>query len=205
MSLTNVLSVLLLSGFILAQDDGNANETLSCDPDMGDLLRDFGAMRETFGAMETRLSDSEAQILELKNKEKTNVIFSAATGGGGNYIGPFNTDITLIYRTVITNIGGAYSPFTGVFFAPVAGVYYFTIFFHAGLTHGTNLLLYKNNQLMLATSDHSSTSDSADNGGNAVFLQLKQGDQVYVVMTENSYVWGTDHHTTFSGFLVTEM
>ncbi|XP_034053499.1 complement C1q tumor necrosis factor-related protein 6-like [Gymnodraco acuticeps] len=126
---------------------------------------------------ETRLTEREKQILEL-NKEKKTVVFSAATGGGENHIGPFNTDTTLIYRTLITNIGGAYSPSTGVFVAPVPGVYYFTIFFHAGWDHGTKLLLYKNNELIIYTHDFPSTSDRADNGGNAVFLQLVQGDQV---------------------------
>ncbi|KAI4808331.1 hypothetical protein KUCAC02_000395 [Chaenocephalus aceratus] len=94
------------------------------------------------------------------------------------------TDITLIDRTVITNIGGA-SPSTGVFVAPVAGVYYFTIFFHAGGKYEALLRLYKNNELVVVTYDHRCTSDSADNGGNAV--------------------WGSDYPTTFSGFLVTEM
>lgn len=65
--------VLLSSGLILAQDDGNtietekAGEIKSCYPDMCDLLREFGAMREKLGAMETRLKDSE---IKLKDSEK---------------------------------------------------------------------------------------------------------------------------------------
>ncbi|XP_078020600.1 complement C1q subcomponent subunit B-like isoform X1 [Epinephelus lanceolatus] len=153
---------------------------------------------------ESRLKNSENQLLELRNKERTKVIFSAATGGG-QAIGPFNTDKTLIYRTVITNIGDAYSPHTGVFVAPVAGVYYFTIFYHAqGLLH-SRLWLFKNKQHMLTTNDHQTNADGADNGGNAVFMQLQLGDQVYVLMDKGSHVWGTDYHTTFSGFLVTQM
>ncbi|XP_078020618.1 complement C1q subcomponent subunit B-like [Epinephelus lanceolatus] len=152
---------------------------------------------------ESRLKNSENQLLELRNKERTKVIFSAATGGG-QAIGPFNTDKTLIYRTVITNIGDAYSPHTGIFVAPVAGVYYFTIFFHAGGHERAGLLLYKNNQLMIMTSDHQTEADTADNGGNAAFLQLQPGDHVYVVLAANSHVWGTSH-TTFSGLLVTQM
>ncbi|XP_042368629.1 complement C1q-like protein 3 [Plectropomus leopardus] len=154
---------------------------------------------------ETRLRNSENQILELRNKERTKVIFSAAVGEGSKDIGPFNRDITLIYRDVKTNIGNAYSPSTGIFVAPVAGVYYFTIFYHAGGYHQSKLQLYKNNQHMVTTHDHASQHDGADNGGNAVFMQLQPGDQVYVRMVAKSHVWGSDYHTTFSGFLVTQM
>ncbi|XP_033472586.2 uncharacterized protein LOC117272683 isoform X1 [Epinephelus lanceolatus] len=154
---------------------------------------------------ESRLRNSENQLLEVRNKERTKVIFSAATGEGGQDIGPFNTDKTLIYRRVITNIGYAYSPHTGIFVAPVAGVYYFTIFYHAGGHEQAKLRLYKNSQLMIMTHDHQTEADRADNGGNAAFLQLQPGDQVYVVLAANSHVWGTNYHTTFSGFLVTQM
>ncbi|XP_042258138.1 complement C1q-like protein 4 [Thunnus maccoyii] len=171
---------------------------------MCDLLMKFGAMEEKLRAIETRLQDSENQIMDLRNKERTKVIFSAAVDGSG-HTGPFNTDTTLIYRRVITNIGGAYSQYTGIFTAPVAGVYYFNIFFHAGREHEAKLLLYKNHQLMIMTHDHPSDSDGADNGGNAVFLQLQQGDMVYVQLAVNTHVWGHGQHTTFSGFLVTQM
>ncbi|XP_037614174.1 complement C1q tumor necrosis factor-related protein 3-like isoform X3 [Sebastes umbrosus] len=211
MNFNVLMTVLLFSDLILAQDVGNAAEvkksieTQSCNPDMCDLLREFGAMTEKLRAVESQLNDSETQILELKNKESTKVIFSAATGGGLNNIGPFNTDTTLIYRTVISNIGNAYSPSTGIFVAPVAGVYYFTIFYHASGENYAHLLLYKNNNVTVWTNDHKSSFDTADNGGNAVFLQLQRGDQVFVRMAANTTVWGTDYDTTFSGFLVTQM
>nr|XP_046235842.1 complement C1q-like protein 4 [Scatophagus argus] len=188
--------VLLLCSLSLAQDESTASEIQSCTPDMCELLKDFSAMKE-------KLKSMEDQIVELKSTERTKVIFSAATGGGSANIGPFNTNRTLIYRTVITNIGNAYNQSTGIFTAPVVGVYYFSIFYHSGKRYGAKLNLFKNDELMAMTHDHK--SDSSDNGGNAVFLQLQQGDQVYVLLSENSYVWGSDHHTTFSGFLVTEM
>ncbi|XP_062300606.1 complement C1q-like protein 2 isoform X9 [Scomber scombrus] len=152
---------------------------------------------------ETRLNNSENQIMDLRKKERTKVMFSAAAGGRGA-IGPFKTDTTLIYRAVITNIGGAYSPSTGIFTAPVAGVYYFTFYHHAGGEHRAILNLYKNNQFIVRVADHPS-NDHADNGGNAAFLQLQQGDQVYVLLAYNSHVWGTGNVTTFSGFLVSQI
>ncbi|XP_041635215.1 complement C1q tumor necrosis factor-related protein 6-like [Cheilinus undulatus] len=188
-----------------AQDDTNAVETRSCFPDMCDLLRDFGAMTEKVKAMERRLEESENEILELKNKEETKVIFSAAIGEGRIYVGPFNTDRTLIYRRVIVNIGNAYNKATGIFTAPVSGVYYFNIFYHTGGLHGAYLWIFKNSQPMVQTGDHKSSTDPNDNGGNSVFLQLQPGDHVYVRLFARTWVWGSDYTTTFSGFLVTPM
>ncbi|XP_044039181.1 complement C1q subcomponent subunit C-like [Siniperca chuatsi] len=132
------------------------------------------------------------------------VIFSALAEHGGEY-GPFNTDKTVVYNTVITNLGGAYNNTTGIFSAPVAGVYYFTFFYHAGGEHKSVLLLFKNCDLIAKTSDHKTSSDTADNGGNAVFVQLQKGDEVYVSLKKDSHVWADGRHTTFSGFLVTQL
>uniref|UniRef100_A0A4W6F2N2 C1q domain-containing protein n=1 Tax=Lates calcarifer TaxID=8187 RepID=A0A4W6F2N2_LATCA len=204
------LFILLCCDLNLGQFENDSQSEPVC-PDSCFLQKELDAMKEKLGAMEnmlrdsqTRVINSENQITELKNQASVKVIFSAAAGGNGT-IGPFNTDTTLIYKTVITNIGNAYSQATGVFTASVAGVYYFSIFYHAGGEHEGKLLLYKNNDLMVMTHDHKSDSDTADNGGNTVFLQLQQGDQVYVRLPANTHVWGHDHLTTFSGFLVTQM
>uniref|UniRef100_UPI0037E82C7D complement C1q tumor necrosis factor-related protein 3-like n=1 Tax=Semicossyphus pulcher TaxID=241346 RepID=UPI0037E82C7D len=210
MNFSIVLLLSLLCGLISAQDEGHAadkgptTETESCFPGMCDLLKEFGALREKMGIMETRLKESENQILELKSKEKTRVAFSTATGGGNNAIGPFRKDTTLIFKKVFTNIGNAYNTLTGIFAAPVAGTYYFTLFHHAGGSHIASLSLIKNNDVIVMTFDHASAQDSADNGGNAVLLELQQGDQVYVRLDANAHVWGNDVITTFSGFLLSQ-
>ena len=92
--------------------------------------------------------------------------------------------------------------FTGIFTAPVTGVYHFTFFYHAGGQHASVLTLFKNREMVAIASDHQTGSDGADNGGNAVVLQLQQGDQVYVSMRANSHIWAADYHTSFSGFLL---
>ncbi|KAM9335819.1 complement C1q-like protein 4 [Symphorus nematophorus] len=136
-------------------------------------------------------------------EEITKVAFTALAEYGGAH-GPFSTDKTLVYNKLVTNIGNAYNPATGVFVAPVAGVYSFTFFYHAGGEQIAHLSLMKNSDFIVRTSDHKSGSDTADNGGNAACLQLQRGDQVFVRMTAGSHVWATDH-TSFSGFLICQI
>uniref|UniRef100_A0A3P8N611 C1q domain-containing protein n=1 Tax=Astatotilapia calliptera TaxID=8154 RepID=A0A3P8N611_ASTCA len=121
--------------------------------------------------------------------------------GGGSPLGPFNTDQTIIYERVFVNTGNAYNELTGIFTAPVSGVYFFTYFCHSGGVRKTSLHLYKNNEVILHIHDHQS-ADTADNGGNAVFLQLQQGDRVYVRLKANTHVYRSSTLTNFSGFLV---
>ncbi|XP_062300623.1 caprin-2-like [Scomber scombrus] len=189
---------------VLITPDTEQTETQSvCNPDVRELLKELGALREKVGGLENRLKESEKQIEELKSKEKRQVIFSAAADGSG-HIGPFNTHTTLIYKTVMINTGSAYNQFTGIFTAPVTGVYYFIFFYHAGGNNPTDLSLFKNNELVSMAYDHRTEHDGADNGGNAVFLQLQQGDQVFVRLGENTHIWAHTHITTFSGFLLSQ-
>ncbi|XP_008420785.1 complement C1q tumor necrosis factor-related protein 3-like [Poecilia reticulata] len=200
--------LLWFCGLTLAQDGlpqtEVATETGSCFPDMCKFLKEFGAMKEKQEAMETRQKETENQVLELKKKEVSNIAFSAAAGGSG-HIGPLSIDTTLIYRRVIINVGNAYNQHTGIFAAPVPGIYYFTFFCHAGGSQVVSLALMKNNEVVVTVYDHKTSYDGADNGGNAAFLQLQQGDHVYIRLGANSHVWQNDHITTFSGILLRQL
>uniref|UniRef100_A0A087YAM9 C1q domain-containing protein n=1 Tax=Poecilia formosa TaxID=48698 RepID=A0A087YAM9_POEFO len=195
--------LVLFCGLTLAQDDVQETETLSSFPEMSVLLQELGAVKIKLEAVETKLEETENQVLVLqeKDKESYKVVFSAGIGGNGA-IGPFSTSKTLVYTRVITNLGNAYNQHTGIFVAPVRGMYYFSFFYHAGGGHPVGLNLMKNNQVVVLSSDQKTSSDGADNGGNAAFLVLQQRDQVYIQLYANRHVWGNSYSTTFSGFLL---
>ncbi|XP_008420786.1 complement C1q-like protein 2 isoform X1 [Poecilia reticulata] len=197
-------------------------ETGSCSPDMCKFLKEFEAMKakqeavetnlkqtesqvlvlkQKGEALETKLKETESQVLVLKQKEALKVVFSAGILGNAA-IGPFKTPTTLIYTRIITNLGNAYNQNTGIFVAPVRGMYYFTFFYRAGGEHKVRLVLMKNNEYVVESSDHKTLNDGADNGGNAAFMELQQGDQVYVQLYPDTHVFGGSHTTTFSGFLL---
>ncbi|XP_051962837.1 cerebellin-2-like [Xyrauchen texanus] len=184
------------------------------------LLKEQGATEEKLKATETRLvlletslqelmtrlAISEGQIEQLKivNRDKPKVAFSAAVGGHG-YTGPFDTNTTLVYKNVFINIGGAYNRATGIFAAPVKGVYYFSIFYHSGVQYATTLSMYRNGQLA-ATTHHDKGAGVQENGGVGLTLLLERGEHVYIMLWANTRIWdGVNINTVFTGFLVNEL
>ncbi|XP_029931562.1 complement C1q-like protein 3 [Myripristis murdjan] len=208
MNLAACVVLLQYCGLTLAEnalqtaDTGKAaGKELLCSPDLCELQRQLSIMKDNLGTLQSQLNDTKNQLEKLRSRERTKVAFSAALDRN---TGPDAGDNILVYRTVITNIGNAYNNNTGIFTAPVAGVYFFTLFFRAGQENTSTLMLFKNNMAVVTTGDYS-VANGADDGGNGVTLQLQQGDQVYVFLAAATHVWGGgNRYTTFSGFLLSQ-
>ncbi|XP_041744998.2 complement C1q-like protein 2 [Coregonus clupeaformis] len=171
--------VLLCSGLTGAGIVTPGNEDKKAD--MSDTLRKIEVM-------ENRLAAAESQVETLKAKAETKVAFSAGFGGTG-YFGPFNVDFTLVYQKVLTNLGNAYNPATGIFTAPVRGAYHFSVYHHSGANRRSDSVLFKNKEQIAYIS--AMNKDGSYNGSNGIIMQLEEGDVVYVVLKANSWIW--DH------------
>ncbi|KAL2079356.1 hypothetical protein ACEWY4_025100 [Coilia grayii] len=160
------------------------------------------------GAVGGSLNLTESQVEELRReREERRVSFSASLlASGSGYAGPFAVSTNLVFRHIITNSGSHYNPNTGVFTAPVRGVYYFVMFLHG---HGhqsipTAASLYKNGEhVATAYSFHPGTALSASNGAS---LLLEVGDVVYVQLWPGGRLFDDQYNpTTFSGYLLFPM
>ncbi|XP_062321854.1 uncharacterized protein LOC134023611 isoform X2 [Osmerus eperlanus] len=157
-------------------------------------------------ALEARVSLSEHHVEELKaeNEGRPKVAFYTALINSGT-VGPFNTETPLVYSKVFTNIGNAYSPVTGVFTAPVRGVYYFR-FTAADLRSSgrIGIQMYKNDlQIMFNLAINDSNFRYAVN---AVTLELEQGDMIMMRLPSGYGLFDdSNNHNTFSGFLLFPM
>ncbi|XP_035383579.1 heavy metal-binding protein HIP-like isoform X1 [Electrophorus electricus] len=155
-------------------------------------------MEKENAALEARVTTAELELKTLK--EKSQVAFSASLADS---VGPFNVDSTIVYPKVITNVGQAYNLFTGIFTAPVRGIYYigFTACGNAD-SNAMALNLYKNSDLLTNLAKYSNGYMTYFSGG--VTVQLEAGDVVYTQLPANSKLYD-DHinnRTVFSGFLV---
>ncbi|XP_035772014.1 complement C1q tumor necrosis factor-related protein 3-like [Neolamprologus brichardi] len=136
------------------------------------------------------------------------VAFSASLleQGGGSYAGPFNTETTLIFKRVVTNIGNVYNPATGIFTAPVRGVYNFelTLHGHGNNDNPTSARLFRNNELIFTAWEHQTTHSISTSNGGSLLLDAK--DQVYVRLWPGGRIFDDyNRHTSFRGHLLFPM
>eukprot|EP00105_Crassostrea_gigas_P040123 XP_019924271.1 PREDICTED: complement C1q-like protein 3 [Crassostrea gigas] len=116
------------------------------------------------------------------------------------------TDI--IYRDVITNLGGGYNPTNGVFTAPVSGTYVFftTVVSWDDGNISTDIVLNGNSKVRTFADSrgfHTPEQYVYQTGTNLVSLHLQVGDRVWVrkYSGTGSIAHPTPMHT-FSGYLL---
>uniref|UniRef100_I3JUU3 C1q domain-containing protein n=1 Tax=Oreochromis niloticus TaxID=8128 RepID=I3JUU3_ORENI len=150
--------------------------------------------------LEAKLKDTEKQfekkLANLRSEiQGSRVAFGASISNVGN-IGPYNTEITLLYRNVYFN-SGSYNPATGIFTAPVRGVYYFSFSGHNMSSRPMGLRLMKNGEQMVTVYNHPA-EQRYDTGTNGMTLQLAAGDQVYMRLRPDTWIHdNNNNHSTF--------
>uniref|UniRef100_A0A8C6UJ45 C1q domain-containing protein n=1 Tax=Neogobius melanostomus TaxID=47308 RepID=A0A8C6UJ45_9GOBI len=196
----------------------NVPEPQPCPSDLHAVLREMSVKLAENRLMIQQLQTlNQEQAAKLKQLEKQSshmdsqqqvgqVAFSASLlASGSGHTGPFNTHTTLVFRGVVSNIGNAYNPHTGIFTAPVRGAYHFEFHVYAeGGSPGLRVGLEKNGEHVLMAGEDQ--SNGFGSGSNGVTLLLEAGDVVFLRLWANRRIYDDSHHySTFSGHLLFPM
>ena len=124
--------------------------------------------------------------------------FTTGDTNDGLALGPSST---LKFDNVVTNIGGAYDPVTGMFTAPLPGTYAFFVSTMAANGHDYLHLAIDQHGTDLALIFAESGNDSYDQGSSLVTTHLDKGQQVWVRQRHGDAVRGGPW-TVFTGYLL---
>ncbi|XP_061650367.1 rho-associated protein kinase 2-like isoform X1 [Phyllopteryx taeniolatus] len=147
---------------------------------------------------------SRLHVLEQRGTQtsgETKVAFAAALTDSGS-VGPFDRETTVIFSKVFANVGRAYNETSGMFTAPMDGVYVFSFTAADFLKGYMGVTLYRNQQPIV------SSLDLNDHGGyasasNGALILLEAGDHVRLSLPASYRLYDdTRSFSVFSGFLL---
>ncbi|XP_014907489.1 complement C1q-like protein 2 [Poecilia latipinna] len=162
-------------------------------------------------AQEKNLISLAENLKQQLQVSANKVAFSASLlAQGSGTTGPVLRDTTLVFKRVVTNIGDAYNPHTGVFTAPLRGAYHFQWYIGVNNDENTITSLVKNDQQVFTARNNLDSYEylilgfgSASNG---VSLLLEAGDVVFVRLWSGHVIYDDENHIcTFSGHLLFPM
>ncbi|XP_078147374.1 complement C1q-like protein 2 isoform X1 [Centroberyx gerrardi] len=155
---------------------------------------------------ESTITESKVKALQKDVKVKQVAFSASLLASGRGYTGPYKAHTNLVFRCVATNIGNAYNPHTGVFTAPVRGVYHFQ-FYVSAYGHpviASSAMLVKNKQQIFMAYEHRKFGYGT--AANGVSLLLEAGDVVFLRLWHNTRIYDDSTRTSsFSGHLLFTM
>ncbi|KAG9282205.1 cerebellin-4-like [Astyanax mexicanus] len=168
-----------------------------------DISAELKSLSDLVNQQGTTLLELKSELLKMQ-KENTGsvtvpkVAFSAALTDSGT-VGPFSVQT----QKVITNVGKAYNSNTGVFTAPVKGIYYFR-FTALGFMHSNamSVNLHKNQQTLMHIGSYN-THGYHEFISSGLTLELEVGDEIYTSLSATYKLYdNSNNSTTFTGFLL---
>ncbi|XP_035530863.1 filament-like plant protein 1 [Morone saxatilis] len=169
--------------------------------EIGTLKSDTEGIKTRLGSTEKKADKQNELKLEvdrIKAEVSAKVAFSATITASPNvFTGPANTRNILIFNKVLTNIGNAYNSKTGLFTAPLNGVYHFSFMTFGYSCYTSGAILVKNGHHQVSTWEFKGP-DTSDTTSNTVILELKAEETVNIILW-----WGGKiHSSVFTGFLI---
>ncbi|XP_036414565.1 interaptin-like isoform X1 [Colossoma macropomum] len=148
-----------------------------------------------------KVTENQVESLKVENQERKVAFSASLLVDGDGHTGPYSTLFPLVYKNVFTNIGKAYNPATGIFTAPVRGVYQFRFHIHGYSGRVVAVQLHKNGHQVAGT--YAYQDQHRVSSSNGVSLLLEVGDVVCIKLHPNSWIYDSDfHHCTFSGHML---
>ena len=143
------------------------------------------------------------KLNRLEKVHSANVAFTAVIAHGGiTDLGPGDT---LIFDKVINNIGNGYHDNTGIFEAPVGGVYVFNMDIMIRAGQGQYIQLAVNGRSVMSNYGDARSAKHYITSSRMLTISLSAGDRVWVRTTNDPrHGNGTVHgngFSTFSGWL----
>ncbi|XP_010776267.1 complement C1q-like protein 2 [Notothenia coriiceps] len=89
------------------------------------------------------------------------------------------------------------------FTAPIRGVYYIRFTANAPSNFPMSAVLYKNDNHIELIAHEQPGGEGSDTASNGAALMLEEGDRLKMVLWTDTQIWdNSNHHSTFSGFLL---
>lgn len=172
-------------------------------PSISPLIKASEQDRDINVTMDTNQEQVEfVRSTKIRTKRAAeNVAFSVYLGHTTDHLA---IGMTIKYDQVMLNDGNGYNKFTGVFTAPMAGVYLFSFYLDSYLRTALRLVL-DGNTISDAVAD-SETPNQEIMGGNTVIINVQFGQSVWVEEYNGNdgqlIGSGAYRFTTFSGVLL---